>query len=45
MAPWGKRFEKVFDSMRREGGRPRPMKAGSKLHVEGRSVAVLRRVE
>ena len=43
--PWGKRFEKVLDTTLRESGRPRAMKAGSKLHVEGRSVAVLRRLE
>jgi glycogen operon protein len=42
---WGKRFEKVFDTTRRESGRPRAMKAGSKVRVEGRSVAVLRRLE
>ncbi len=43
--PWGKRFEKVLDTMRRESSRPRALKAGSKVHVEGRSVIVLRRVE
>jgi isoamylase len=42
---WGKRFEKVFDTMRRESGRPRALRSGSKLHVEARSVAVLRRLE
>ena len=42
---WGKRFEKVFDTTQRESGRPRAMKAGSKVRIESRSVAVLRRVE
>ena len=43
--PWGKRFEKVFDTTRLENGRARAMRAGSKLLVEGRSVVVLRRLE
>jgi isoamylase len=43
--PWGKRFEKVLDTMQRESGRQRALKAGSKVHVEARSVVVLRRVE
>ncbi len=42
---WGKRFEKVFDTIRRDSGRQRALKAGSKLHVEARSVVVLRRLE
>ena len=42
--PWGKRFEKVLDTTRRENGRPRALKAGTKVRVEGRSV-VVRRVE
>ena len=43
--PWGKRFESVFDTTRHESGRPRAMSAGSKVRVEARSVAVLRRLE
>ncbi len=43
--PWGKRFEKVLDTTRRENSRQRAMKAGTKVHVEGRSVVLLRRVE
>ncbi len=43
--PWGKRFEKVLDTTRREYSRQRAMKAGTKVHVEGRSVVLLRRVE
>jgi isoamylase len=42
---WGKRFEKVFDTIQRESVPPRAMDAGSKVRVESRSVAVLRRLE
>jgi len=43
--PWGKRFEKVLDTMRRDSVRARALRAGSKVHVEARSLVVLRRVE
>jgi glycogen operon protein len=43
--PWGKRFEKVLDTTRRENGRQRALKAGAKVHVEARSVMLLRRLE
>jgi isoamylase len=43
--PWGKRFEKVFETVERERGRPRALRAGSKVRVEGRSIVVLRRID
>jgi glycogen operon protein len=42
---WGNRFEKVFDTNTRDNGRASALNAGSKLRIEGRSLAVLRRVE
>src|SRR5579872_288267 len=42
---WGKRFEKVFDTNSRENAAAPALNAGSKLRVEGRSLALLRRVE
>ncbi len=42
---WGTRFEKVFDTNTRDNGRAPALNAGSKLRIEARSLAVLRRVE
>jgi isoamylase len=42
---WGKRFEKIFDTAQLESAPPAAMNAGSKLRVESRALAVLRRVE
>ena len=42
---WGTRFEKVFDTNTRENGRAPALNAGSKVRIEARSLAVLRRVE
>jgi hypothetical protein len=42
--PWGKRFEKVLDTIRSKSDQ-RPVKAGSKMRIESRGLAVLKRLE